>query len=172
MRKEINEQLTICAMRAAEQHLVSNNGVQLPTQYAKTAEMGPMILRSGLLPAVSNYEEKRPAFSPQKADEYKKACDAAEKEKFHVNDAIYATLESFVQCPGIKDLWAPDETLKAKINALHSISAPNKLLQLVSGLTDVGEYLLVREYVLQTIALLKLTLNTFPDKENKGADKQ
>lgn len=172
MRKEINEQLTICAMQAAEKHLVSNEGVQLPTMYAKTAEMGPMILRSGLLPAVSNYEEKRPAFLPQRPDEYEKACDAAKKEKFHVNDAIYATLESFVQCPGIKELWAPDETLKAKIDILKSNPASNKLLQLVSGLTDVGEYLIVREYVLQTIALLKLTLNTFPDGDDKGADKQ
>lgn len=171
MRKEINEQLTLCALKAAEKYLVSEDKkYQLDTMYPKTAEMGPMILRSGLLPAVSNYEEDRPdASKPEYDKNYKKET----KNKCRVNDAVYATLESFVQCPGVNGLWTPDETLKAKIDALQGNPAKNKLLLLVSGLTNVNEYMLVREYVLQSIVLLKLALNTYPEKENnKGGQQQ
>ena len=161
MRKEINEQLTLCALNAAEKFLVSEDKkYQLNTMYPKTAEMGPMILRSGLLPAISNYEDERPG-----AKEYDKKYKENTKNKCRVNDAIYATLESFVDHPGIEDLWAPDEKLKAKIEKLKSSEAKNKLLLLVKDLTDVNEYLLVREYVLQAIVLLKLALNTYPEDE-------
>lgn len=144
MRKEINEQFAICAMKAAEKHLVNAEGKQIKTMYPKVAEMGPMILRSGLLPTVANYNDQ----SGQEAE-----------LKRRVNAAVFQTLSDFINCNGIPDLWQPDERLR------ELVGIKTDLLGLANGLTSISDYALVCEYVLQAITYLKLTLNTFPEEQ-------